>query len=413
MLGLIDTAMMGHIKPEIYLGAIALGGIIFSAVYWSFGFLRMGTTGMTAQAFGKGDEQESLLVLARALIVALIGAFLMIVLQEAIIWGAMTLLKGEEEIKSLARTYFYIRIYAAPATIAMFAFHGWFLGMQNSRYPMLLTIVVSLLNIAFNALFVFEMGMKSDGVALGTVLAQYCGIALAITLFYVSYRHLLPHLNWKRIIHLPSLRHFFSVNVDIFIRTACLVFVFAFHTSESSGMDPLVLAANSILLQYFHFMAYGVDGFALAAESLVGKYVGQQDFSQLRRVIRRVFVWGIAGGMLFAGIYLVAGQSLLLLMTNQEAVIATAQPYVIWLAFISIAGAIAFLYDGIYVGITATRSMRNTMIWATLLIFLPAYYLTKEAWGNHGLWFAFSLFMLARGIFLGIRLKSNLLRIAS
>jgi MATE family multidrug resistance protein len=173
-------------------------------------------------------------------------------------------------------------------------------------------------------------------------------------------------------------------------------------------MDPLVLAANSILLQYFHFMAYGVDGFALAAESLVGKYAGSGQGDDLRKVIRKVFVWGLAGGLLFALAYLVAGQALLSLMTNQPAVIETAQPYVNWMAFISLAGAVAFMYDGVYVGLTATRTMRNTMILAVLFIFLPAYYLTQSAWGNHGLWFAFSLFMLARGVFLGLMLPKNL-----
>lgn len=412
MMGLIDTAMMGHIRPEIYLGAIAVGGVIFSAVYWSFGFLRMGTTGMTAQAYGKGDERESLLVLARALCVALIGAVLMMLLQEPIIRLAMLLIKGEADVKMLAQNYFYIRIYAAPATIGLFAFHGWFLGMQNARYPMWLTIFVSLLNVAFNALFVFHFGMKSDGVALGTVLAQYGGLALALLFFFTRYRHLLPHFDWQGVLHLPSLRHFFTVNGDIFIRTACLVFVFAFHTSESSGMDPLVLAANSILLQYFHFMAYGVDGFALAAESLIGKYAGEGETEVLRKVIRRVFVWGLAGGLLFALAYLLAGEPLLSLMTNQADVIAAARPYVIWMSLISLAGAVAFLYDGVYVGLTATRTMRNTMIVAVLLVFLPAYYLTRSAWGNHGLWFAFTLFMLARGVFLGINLRRNLMQLS-
>ncbi|RMG32175.1 MAG: MATE family efflux transporter [Bacteroidetes bacterium] len=402
LLGMVDTALMGRLESEIYLGAIALGSIIFNFIYWGFAFLRMGTTGMTAQAFGQGNQQESMLIFSRAMTVALGGGLLLLIMQSGIGWLGFSILEGDAEIKQLARQYFDIRIYAAPATLGLYAFHGWFLGMQNARYPLLLTLLVNLMNILFNLLFVFHFDMKANGVALGTVVAQYIGLVAAIGLFFYRYRAFIRYHIWTDILEIGALRRFFGVNADIFIRTICLVFTFGFFTSKSASIDALTLAANQVLLQYFHLMAYGVDGFAFAAESLAGKYLGARDLRSLRRAIRLLFVWGVGLGLLFALFYLIWGKDLLFIFTNQQHIIAQAQTYLWWMALIAVGGAVSFMWDGVYIGSTATRAMRNTMLIATLGVFLPAFYLSFPTLGNHGLWLAMTLFMLARGILLGM-----------
>ncbi len=405
LLGMVDTAMMGHLDSEHYLGAIALASIIFNFIYWGFGFLRMGTTGITAQAFGQKDSSESMLTLSRAMLVAVIGSILIILTQTGIAYLSFSLIEGEEIIEELGKEYFYIRIYAAPATLGLYVFHGWFLGMQNARYPMWLTIIVNIFNLAFNLLFVFYFDMKSNGVALGTVIAQYLGLLGAIGLFFHSYKDHLAFHSWAKSLGKGKLKHFFSVNTDIFIRTICLVFTFSFFTSKSASIDSMTLAANQILLQYFHLMAYGVDGFAFAAESLVGRFIGEKNAHDLRQSIRLLFTWGVGLGVIFAIVFLLAGEPLLYVFTDQPMVIASAKPYLWWMSVIAVVGAIAFLWDGIYIGATATKAMRNSMLIATVGTFLPVFYVSFEALGNHSLWLAMTLFMVTRGILLGVLAK--------
>jgi len=401
LLGMVDTALMGRLESEVYIGAIALGSILFNFIYWGFGFLRMGTTGMTAQAFGAGDDREGTAIMGRGLLVALAGSGLLIALQGGLAWIGFGLLQGDADVERLARSYFLIRIYAAPATLCLYVLHGWFLGMQNARYPMILTVFVNLLNIGFNLLFVFRFGMKADGVALGTVFAQWLGLGLGIRLLLRRYRPRLRLFDWARVKNWLALRRFFAINGDIFVRTMLLVFSFAFFTSASAAVDSLTLAANQILLQYQMLMSYGVDGFAFAAESLVGRFKGEGDRLRMRNVVRRLLVWGGGLGGGFGVFYLVFGKPLLAVFTDQAAVIAAAAPYIPWQAAISLAGAVAFLWDGIFIGATASAPLRNSMLIATLAVFLPAYYLLFPALGNHGLWLAMLLFMIARGVLLG------------
>jgi MATE family multidrug resistance protein len=408
LLGMVDTALMGRLESEIYIGAVALGSIIFNIIYWGFGFLRMGTTGLTAQSYGQEDRTECSAILGRGLLFALGGSILILALQSAIAWIGFSLLQGDEAVKTLATQYFYIRIYAAPATLGLYVFQGWFLGMQNARYPMVLTIVVNLLNIVFNIVFVLQMGMKVDGVALGTVCAQYLGLALAVGMFFFKYRPFIARIERREVFRLTAIKRFFAVNVDIFIRTVCLVFTFAFFTSASAAIDSLTLAANQILLQYLSLMSYAVDGFAFAAESLVGRYIGARDSTHLRKSVRYLFYWGIGFGAAFALVYGLMGRELLRIFTDQEEIIQAALPYVWWIVAISLAGSVAYMWDGVYIGATATVPMRNMMLISTIVIFLPVYYLTLSSVGNHGLWLALLLFMVARGITLGLLAQKNI-----
>jgi len=410
LLGMVDTALMGRLETEYYIGAVALGSLIFNFIYWGFGFLRMGTTGLTAQAYGRNDHKEITAILVRGLLVALGGSLALILLQRTVSWVGFALIPGEEAVKSLGEQYFYIRIYAAPATLALYVFYGWFLGMQNAKYPMILTVLVNLMNVGFNVFFVTHLGMKSDGVALGTVCAQYMGLITAVALFISKYKHRLKDYESDIVLKIEPIKRFFSVNGDIFIRTICLVFTFAFFTAASSSLDSLVLAANQILLQFISLMSYGVDGFAFAAESLVGKFIGEENKPKLTSSVRKLFIWGCGLGVCFAVFYGLFGKKLLFVFTDLQPVIKTASQYVWWLTVIPVFGAVAYMWDGVYIGATATKPMRNMMLLSTLGVFLPIYFLSVELMGNHGLWLALLMFMVARGLFLTLISKKHVFK---
>ena len=395
MLSAVDTALMGRLENEQYLGGIAIGGIIFGFVCWGFGFLRMGVTGLTAQAYGAKDSTESVLILKRAAIVALLIGLLLIVVQPLIAALSFYLMDAGAEVEQLARSYFHIRIYAAPATLTLHVFHGWFLGMQNAKYPMLLTIVVNLLNLALNFFFVKVLMMTSDGVAFGTVIAQYFGLLCTIGLFLVRYRHLWDGWHLKGVLHLPALKRFFGISGDIFIRTLSVLFCHAFFTSKAAALSDAALAINAILLQFIHILAYGVDGFAFAAESLVGRYKGAREIANLKRSVRYSFWWVLLLSAGFSLIFGLLGTKLLYLFTDKTDLLIGARPYLIWIAIAPPINSVAYVWDGVFIGATASTAMRNSML-ASTVVFLLAYSLLK-GFGNHGLWMALTLFSIARG----------------
>ena len=397
LLSSVDTAVVGHLDKVYYLGAIAVGSMIFNFIYWGFGFLRMGTTGLTAQAYGRKDARESHLIFSRAFMVALSSGIVLILLQEFIIFAAFELINSSKEVEYYARRYFLIRIYAAPATLILYVFHGWFLGLQNAKIPLLLTVVVNVLNVCFNLLFIYQFDMKSDGVALGTVVSQYLGLFLAAVIFYRinsgSYKFIL-----REVIEIEAVKKFFRVNADIFIRTLCLVFVFSFFTAKSAAFGDDLLAANTILMQLWMIISYGIDGFAFAAESLVGKYIGAQDKSKLLKVIRYIFYWGMGIGAVTSVVYYFFDYNLISIFTDKENIILLSLSYFIWTAPAPFINSLSYIWDGIYIGATSTKAMRNSMLIATLIIFLPLYYFTNDLWGNHGLWFSITIFMIARAV---------------
>ena len=276
----VDTALTGRLS-DLHLGAVGVGAMIFNFVYWNFGFLRMGTTGMTAQAFGAKNDADIIHTLGRAFLVVSIVAALLIVLQVPIAEVSFKLMNISERQYPFIAEYFYIRIWAAPATLALYGFMGWFFGMQNAIYPLILTIVINVVNIICSVFFIKYLGLEVEGVAYGTVIAQYVGLLLAIVLFFFKYRYLLNHLSTAAILKWEELHQFLSINGDIFIRTFCLTFAFGFFYSQSSVGGEELLAVNVILLQFLNWMSYGVDGFAYAAESLVGKYKGAKENENL------------------------------------------------------------------------------------------------------------------------------------
>ena len=402
LLSSVDTALVGHMDRVAYLGAIAIGGMIFNFVYWGFGFLRMGTTGLTAQACGSKDMTLSLLVLARALLVALFFAILLILFRKPLLDFSFYLIDASQEVEMNARLYFNIRIYSAPATLALYAITGWFLGMQNARYPLVLALVANLLNIVFNLFFIKVMDMYVDGVAWGTVAANYFGLLTAVLLLRKKYGPEMSAFNMRAVLNWPELTKFFAVNRDIFIRTLALIFAFSFFTAKSAEAGELILAANAILINLWTIMSYGIDGFAFAAESLIGLFFGAKDRKNMKKAVRFSFYWGVGFSLVITMAYVFFPRQILAVFTDKSQVITLAMTYMVWTMVAPVISSFCYIWDGIFIGATASVAMRNAMLVCIFLFYLPVYYLLRDPLGNHALWFALVLFMLVRGISLAL-----------
>lgn len=400
LLGLIDVTIVGHLGAASYIGAIAVGGMLFNIIYWIFGFLRMGTGGMTSQAYGRGDEAEMMRLLTRSTGVGMLIALTLIVLQYPIERTAFSLIETTPEVERLAATYFRICIWGAPAVLGLYSFSGWFIGMQNSRYPMFIAITQNIVNILMSLVLVYGLEMKIEGVAIGTLVAQYAGWLMAIGLWMHRYKHLRPYAELRSLTDKGAMRRFFQVNRDIFLRTLCLVSVTVFFTSAGAAQGEVILAVNTLLMQLFTLFSYIMDGFAYAGEALAGKHIGAGNRPALRTMVRQLFVWGIALALVFTLIYGIGGEGFLSLLTNEESVITASSTYFYWVLAIPLAGFAAFLYDGIFIGATATGLMLRAMFVASVAFFL-IYFGCREAMGNHALWLAFITYLSLRGIVQG------------
>lgn len=400
LLGLIDVTIVGHLGAASYIGAIAVGGMLFNIIYWIFGFLRMGTGGMTSQAYGRGDEAEMMRLLTRSTGVGMLIALTLIVLQYPIERTAFSLIETTPEVERLAATYFRICIWGAPAVLGLYSFSGWFIGMQNSRYPMFIAITQNIVNILMSLVLVYGLEMKIEGVAIGTLVAQYAGWLMAIGLWMHRYKHLRPYAELRSLTDKGAMRRFFQVNRDIFLRTLCLVSVTVFFTSAGAAQGEVILAVNTLLMQLFTLFSYIMDGVAYAGEALAGKHIGADNRPALRTMVRQLFVWGIALALAFTLIYGIGGEGFLSLLTNEESVITASSTYFYWVLAIPLAGFAAFLYDGIFIGATATGLMLRAMFVASVAFFL-IYFGCREAMGNHALWLAFITYLSLRGIVQG------------
>lgn len=396
LLGLVDVAIVGHLGSASYIGAIAVGGMLFNMIYWIFGFLRMGTSGMTAQVYGKRDLTEVVRTLLRAVGVGLLISLGLWILQSPILRGAFVLIDATEEVKRWASLYFNICIWGAPAILGLYGFAGWFIGMQNSRFPMFIAITQNIVNIAASLCFVFVLGMKVEGVALGTLIAQYAGLFMAFALWLKYYGRLKAYIDWNGLWGGEEMRRFFSVNSDIFFRTLCLVAVTTFFTSTGARQGDVILAVNTLLMQLFTLFSYIMDGFAYAGEALAGRFIGAKNDMGLRRCIRLLFLWGIGLSLSFTILYAFLGRDFLGLLTNDTSVIEASGDYFYWVLAIPLCGFSAFLWDGIFIGATATRQMLYSMLVASATFFI-IYYLFYRSMGNHALWMAFLGYLSLRG----------------
>jgi len=396
LLGLIDVTIVGHLGATAYIGAIAVGGLLFSILYWNFGFLRMGTSGLTSQAYGRKDAAGEVKVLVQAIGVGLISAVAILLLQYPVERLAFYLLDTSPEVEEYAVTYFRVCVWGAPAVLTMYGFKGWFIGMQNSRFPMYIAIAVNIINILCSLGFVFGLGMKVEGVALGTVVAEWAGLLMAVFLWLRYYGDLRLEVDVRISLHFSAMRKFFAVNRDIFLRTLCLIAVTTFFTSTGARQGDVILAVNTLLMQLFTLFSYIMDGFAYAAEALTGRYIGACNLKRLKQAVRYLFGWGIGLALLFTLLYGAGGKHFLGLLTDDPQVIGVAGAYFYWVLAVPLAGFGAFLWDGILIGATATRQMLQAMFVAAGAFF-AIYYGGSAASDNHILWLAFRVYLFLRG----------------
>lgn len=394
LLALVDTTIVGHLGSASYIAAIALGGMIFNMIYWLFNFLRMGTGGLTAQAYGANQHQATSYILLRSLTIAGGIALTLLILQRPIFQVTFHFVTATAEVRSLASIYFNILIWGAPAMLALYSFTGWFLGMQNARIPMCIAITQNVVNIAVSTLLVFGCHLKIEGVALGTLISQYTALLLAV-IFCLTKFDVKQHFELKAILDINTLKRFFQVNRDIFLRTLCLIAVTTYFTSAGSTQGELTLAANTLLMQFFIIFSYFMDGFAYAGEALGGRYFGAHDRLNFQRVTRCLFAWGGALSVLFFFIYFLSGTSLLHLLTDDSQVINRAQQYLPIIYFIPLISFAAFLFDGLYIGTTATRYMLISMFCASAAFFVLINVCTLS---NTLLWLAFLVYLGGRGL---------------
>lgn len=396
LLGLVDVAIMGHMGNAAYIGAISVGSMIFNILYWVFGFLRMGTSGLTSQALGRRDLQEVTILLVRSVAVALVVALLIIVMQWPIRQLAFMIIAPEMDIMRLATVYFGICVWGAPAMLTLYGLTGWLIGMQNTRFPMIISISQNVVNIAASVFLVFGLGMNVKGVAWGTVVAQYVGVAIALGLL-AYYRQLWKYIRWRQLLNLGKMLMFFKVNSDIFLRTLCLVAVNLFFLAMGSRQGALILAVNTLLTQLYILFSYFLDGFAFAGEALCGKYYGAHNKVAFYGTVHRIFVWGIGVACLFTIVYAVGGQGFLGLLTDDDDVISAAVEYLPWAVAVPLAGVAAFVWDGIFIGVTATKGMLVSSAVATAFFFVIEW-VFAPSWANHALWMAFLAYLVMRGV---------------
>lgn len=397
----VDTSLMGNLSA-LHIGAVGLGAMIFNFIYWNFGFLRMGTTGITAQAYGKKDNAALIHTLGRALLIALMLSALILCLQHPLSQLGFSLMNVVENQYELVASYFFIRIWAAPATLVLIVMMGWFLGMQNAFYPLVLTILINTSNIIVSYFLIVHYHWEVAGVAYGTVIAQCIGAIAALILFFIKYRHLLQHFQRKRLLASKEFAAFLQINSDIFLRTFCLTVVFGFFYSQSATAGLEILAVNTILMQFLNWMSFGVDGFAFAAESLVGKYKGANEPKTTRKIIRLSFIWGMGLAACFSFVYGIFGTSLVGLFTQQSNIVEATIPYLWWMIWLPIIGTPCYIWDGVFVGLTAVKAMRNSMILAlsSYLIFytILTCFFHDQSMLSDILWFSLLNFLATRGL---------------
>lgn len=400
LLGAVDTAVMGHLPDPVYIGAVAVGSTILAFIYWGFSFLRMGTTGLTAQAFGAENSREIRATLARALLLALGLGLLLVLLQAVIRPAGFYFMAASPQVENLAGRYFDIRIWGAPATLINYALLGWLLGAGKSRAVMTLQLLLNGLNIILDFFFVFGLGMTVEGVALATLISEYCALAVGLAIATSALKA------WPAIWDLPLILNtqrqmaLFKVNVDIFIRSLCLQVAFFNFISQSGRLGEVKLAGNDILLQMQLIMSFATDGFAQAVEVLAGNAFGARSRQRLRAAIIASTLWAMAFAVFFTGLFWTYGEAIIALFTDIPEVRQAAGVYLPWVVALPMLSVWSYQLDGIFIGATRTGAMRNAMV-LSLVIYLIAVWVFVPLFGNHGLWLAFSLFMVGRAVTLG------------
>lgn len=399
LLGLVDTAVLGHLESPEYLGAVAVGANLFSILYWTFGFMRMGTTGLAAQAWGKRDRFSQVALLLRSVMLAVGIGLLLILCHQPLIRTGLALMNASASVTELAAEYATIRIWSAPAVLCQYTLVGWLIGTQYARGPMIMLIVANGLNILLDILFVTVFGWNSRGVAIATVIAEY---GAAIIGFAIVLRRMPDGQQFTRALFgtLTDYLAILQVNRYIMVRTIALLLVLAFFTAQGARQGDTILAANAVLITFLLLISNALDGFANAAEALIGESVGRNSKRRFFVVFRCALRWSLWGSLLLTIVFVFGGRTLIALLTGIEDVRTTAWQYLPWLWLLPFASVWGFLFDGVFIGATRTRDMQNTMLFSALGVFAPVWWLTTS-WGNHGLWFSLICLMLARAVTMG------------
>lgn len=409
LLGLVDVGIVGHMGDAAYIGAISVGSMTFNVIYWIFGFLRMGTSGMTSQAYGRSDDGECAAMLVRSLALGTGIGLAFVALQRIVGWMALTAMQPTADIAGYANTYFSICIWGAPAVLGLYSLTGWYIGMQNTRVPMVVSVVQNVVNIMASLTFVYACGMKVEGVALGTLAAQWTGFVLALALVKVaSGDSLLRRMSVKALRDAAAMKRFFTVNRDIFVRTLFLVAVNLFFTSAGAKQGAVILSVNTMLFQLFTLYSFVMDGFAYAGEAIGGKYYGAGDKVMFMNAVKRLFFWNVGLMLVYTLVYVFGTEPFFHMLTDDADVIRAMDVYLPWAVAIPIAGMGAFYWDGFYIGMTATRGMLVGSF-AGAAAFFAVYWGLHGLWGNHALWLALILYLMARGVTQTLLFKKHML----
>ena len=414
LVGIVDTAIVGHLSDAAAIGGIAIGTMLFDLLYWNFGFLRVGTSGLTAQAYGAGQPDECRKILTRSIFVALCAALCIWAIQWFFVTAVLAVVPCSAEVASIARRYFYVRIWAAPATLCLFTFKGWFIGMQDTKSPMAVDILVNVVNMAASYVLAVYTPLGVTGVAWGTLIAQYTGLILALAIFFIRYPEMsvLRHPEeLKATLHWTEMKRMMVLNSNLFIRSLCFMVVYVGYTSLASLYGDTELAVSSILMKLFMFFSFFVDGFAYAGEALVGKEFGRREETEawrtsLNTVVRALFYWALGVGLVFTAIYALWGRGSIELLTSDQEVINASMKYIGWLIAMPIVSTLAFMWDGVFIGATAGVQIRNSMIWAAIG-FMAGYAVTYRFVGPQALYIGYFAHLIARAVYLSLKWKKT------
>jgi len=408
LVGMVDVAIAGRLGDAASIGAIAVATMLFDLLYWNMGFLRVGTGGLAAQAYGRRDFRDAFRVLVQALGTALTAALFIWVIQIIYLETAFLIVDTSPSTEQFARTYFNIRIWAAPATLSLFVFKGWFIGMQNTISPMVVDVTVNVTNLLASIFFALGLNMGIAGIALGTLAAQYIGLFLAVALMYIYYRKLFHYIRIRGNLKIRQMKNFFVLNGNLFIRSTSLLLVYAGFTGLSAKYGDNLLAVSTIMMKLMLLYSYFIDGFAYAGEALTGRYIGAKDPNSLKKAIKVLFVWTFIIAFVSTIAYAFADESLFRLMTNNEEVIMTARQFFPWLLVVPLFSCVAFILDGIFIGATASAAIRDTML-VSAGSFFAVYYVFQGNMGLHALFAAYMMHLIVRTVMMSLLIKKDVM----
>ena len=401
LVGIVDTAIAGHLGDAVLIGGIAIGTMLFDLLYWNMGFLRVGTGGITAQAYGRGDMKASIGTFSQGIATAMVVSMIVLAIQWVFAEVMLLLVDCSPEVEKVARNYFFIRVWAAPATLALVVFKGWFIGMQNTVFPMITDLWVNIVNMVASWLLSFYTPLGISGVAVGTLIAQWTGLLLAVLLMRSKYRELMRETNIRHSMKWKYFKRFFSINSQLFIRSLLMLVVYEGFTIFAARFGDVELAVSSVMMHLLLLYSYFVDGFAYAGEALTGRFIGEKDRDSLRQTIKYTFFWGAVIGVVSTIAYAVFPQAIIRLLTDNAEVIAASQPYLFWLLLMPLLSCVAFIWDGIYIGATAAREMMVCMVWSAGL-FIAAFFLCEAPFGAQALYIAYFVHLVVRSVYLTI-----------